>query len=610
MAESTHEPMLVIAADTELRPADRIWGYGGWLPPEERPPEWREALDWLTLGRICGWDVAVRRRTATGLDGSIPEGVRWIIVACDPDALGEAVVAGLAARLETEPVLLIARAATAGSPVGRLAGIARADRSVAGQDLCWQGPGPQRRWYCRAPLEAGALDLQENRGVAAWATLEGAPLIAARRIGRGTVVTLGLHPSAARDADGSATALLRQLLVWGATTPTAWLDLEGCLVLRMDDPGGSQNVHYKDWLYPKIAEAAWTDLAADLKRRKGRLSIGYVAGWVDDGDSRRGKLEVANRQVERVAGAIYPSPQVKYQDLDGDAPGTLHDYESEYRGIQALRVAGLGDVELHGYTHLHPDTAVWAAAADRYEATSWYRELGHGATATIAARAPEEHPLALGMAAIRRHFGITPTTLICPGDQWTDAVIERALALGLQLVSCYHVALRHGERFCWTSYIRAPYLDDPQPAQFDAGLPVVGYFHDREPALEGVSWVSRWLDRWQEAGAKRLLDFRELAAALGLRLRLDTDRRGLRLTITGIPGAPPLVRPLPVNICLPARPAPSHLTVSLEGEEIALPIHPWAEGVGQVYVPNRAGSTAWDHPTILQHLKEGEPCES
>jgi hypothetical protein len=57
-------------------------------------------------------------------------------------------------------------------------------------------------------------------------------------------------------------------------------------------------------------------------------------------------------------------------------PGTLYDYEAEFCGIQALRAANLGGVEIHGYTYMHPDTAAWAQAPDRYEATSWYRELG------------------------------------------------------------------------------------------------------------------------------------------------------------------------------------------------------------------------------------------
>ena len=86
---------------------------------------------------------------------------------------------------------------------------------------------------------------------------------------------------------------------------------------------------------------------------------------------------------------------------------------------------------------------------------------------------------------------VSRMTLICPGDQWTGAVIEFALGLGLQLVCDYHLAFRHGERFCWTSHVRAPYLDRPEAALFDAGLPVVGYFHDREPALPVVTVLSR-----------------------------------------------------------------------------------------------------------------------
>jgi hypothetical protein len=461
-------------------------------------------------------------------------------------------------------------------------------------------------------LEARRLRWDEDGDVTTLATLEGETVIVARRRGRGVIATLGLHPGAARDVDGAATALLRHLLVWGTTAPVAWLDLEGWLVLRMDDPGGSQNVHFRDWTYPKLGEAEWAALAADLQRRDARLSIGYVAGWVDDGDSARGIMEAAGGPARRVPGAIHPSPLVRYRDVAGFAPGTLHDYVSEYRGIQALRAAGLGDVELHGYTHLYPDSTAWAAAPDRFEAISWYRELGQAAAAVIANRSPEEHPLALGLAAIRRHFATTPTTLICPGDQWTEAAIERALELGLQLVSCYHLAFRHEGRFCWTSHVTAPYLDDPQAARFDAGLPVVGYFHDREPSLEGLGWVTRWLDRWQAAGARRLVDFRELAAALGRHLDVEADRRGLRLGIRTTAGAPELVRSLPVNVRLPQGQAPAHLTVALDGEETALAIHPLSEGLGRVYLPAGPGAAARaaGQARAAANGKGGERCES
>src|SRR6185369_6760554 len=128
--------------------------------------------------------------------------------------------------------------------------------------------------------------------VTPWATLEGAPCIVARRVGEGTVATLSFHPSEARDADGAGTALLKHLLIWGTPPPVAWLDLERTLVLRMDDPGSSENVHHRIYDHAKLDEAGWDPVAAELRRHDARLGIGYVAGWVDDGDSERGRLLV------------------------------------------------------------------------------------------------------------------------------------------------------------------------------------------------------------------------------------------------------------------------------------------------------------------------------
>jgi hypothetical protein len=398
------------------------------------------------------------------------------------------------------------------------------------------------------------------------------------------VATLGFHPSRARDVDGAAIALLKHLLIWGSPAPVAWLDLEGSLVLRMDDPGGAQNVHSRGWSYPKLGEAEWAAIGAELSQRSARLSIGYVIGWVDDGEAARGILKVAGRVPRRVPGRVYPSPLVKYWDRAGHAPGTLHDYEAEFRGIQALRAAGLVDVELHGYTHMHPDSASWATAPDRYESKTWYRELGSAAGPVLAARPANRHPLALGIAGFGRYFAARPTTLICPGDEWTDDVLARALDLELQLVSSYYLALLDGDRFWWTTHVCAPYLDEPNASWFDAGLPVVGYFHDREPALEGVGWIGRWLDRWHDAGAKRLLDLRELAASVGRRLHLEERNGELRLTVTTT-GAPALVRPLTVGIRLPERRIPARLSVLFEDGELSLNIHALGDSVGRIILP-------------------------
>jgi hypothetical protein len=344
------------------------------------------------------------------------------------------------------------------------------------------------------------------------------------------------------------------------------------MVLRMDDPGGAQNVYNRQWCYPKLDEAKWKSIASDLRERNARLSIGYTAGWVDDGDDGRGTLQVGGQAIRRAPGRVYPSPLVSYRDVAGHEPGTVHDYQSEFRGIQSLRAAGLGDVELHGFTHIHPDRAAWLKAPDRYEtwpATNWFRELGAAAEPTIMSLPNEEHPLALATAAFQKYFGIRPTTLIPPGDQWTNESLERALELGLELVDSYYLALREDDRFCWCIHVCSPYLDKPDAAWFDSGLPVVGYFHDYEPAVYGVAWMSEWLDRWREVGAQRLIDFRELAACVGRRFILKQSESQPRLFVDDAT-APALVRPLTVRMRLVGN--PSSVVVQAGGKVQSLPI--------------------------------------
>lgn len=66
----------------------------------------------------------------------------------------------------------------------------------------------------------------------------------------------------------------------------------------------------------------------------------------------------------------------------------------------------------------------------------------------------------------------------------------------------------------WCQHVCAPYLDVPDPGWFSAELPVVGSFHDMEPSVHGVDWLTDQLDAWEAAGGRRLISLSELAAAL------------------------------------------------------------------------------------------------
>jgi len=149
---------------------------------------------------------------------------------------------------------------------------------------------------------------------------------------------------------------------------------------------------------------------------------------------------------------------------------------------------------------------------------------------------------------MRRHFGVVPTTLVAPGDAFTEPAVALAAKLGLRLMSSYYLALRAGGRFAWCQHVCAPYLDTGARKWLAGGLPAVGYFHDKDIADRGVRWFAASLDKWQRAGARNFIDFRALAAITGR--TLDYDGRKVRITTD--PSAPQPVRELPIRTSAPS----------------------------------------------------------
>ena len=555
----------IIARSEDLKPFGRIWGSGGWLMPE-----YREALDWATLVRLLGWSVGVSLDCNGGSSA-------LVVLAADPDWACAELVEDLGARIERGAVL-VARAASNGQPLAKLAGAFASAGASKCDAFFWRGPGRAESWRSGERVYYRKLVAAADAEV--WAEAEGEPLILARRMGRGVLVTLAFHPSEARDADGTLTALLRTLLVRARGVPVAWLDFEATLVLRMDDPGGAQNVHSESWLYPKMGLQCWREIRRELESRNARLSVGYVAGWVDDGEPSRGELFVDGSFAERIPGAVHPSPLVVYQSYDG----MRHDYREEYAGIDELRAAGCGEVELHGFTHMQPNRDAWLAAPDRYSSNRWYRELG--------VVVPHEKPLERGLEAFDRWFHTRPAVLICPGDEWVNETLEHALDLGFELVSSYYLGIEDSGRLLWATHVCAPYLNQAEPSWFASGLPVVGYFHDRELALDGVSWMTENLDRWSAAGARRFLDLRELAGLLSLRIRAEDHSISIEQTR---PDA--FFRGCPLRVYAPGE---SSLSVKFAGTNKTISID--AHGHGVVVLPGAEGRVQFSTPQVGQQF--------
>src|SRR6266508_6252460 len=123
MDTPNNNPVLIVSTENELPVAQRIWGTGGWLQPEDR-----EALDWLTLARLLGWGASITRLPDPVL--AMGQNLRWLILACSPEELGEQIIDQLCALLAVGSILIVARAGAKDSHLSRLAGVSRKQEVV------------------------------------------------------------------------------------------------------------------------------------------------------------------------------------------------------------------------------------------------------------------------------------------------------------------------------------------------------------------------------------------------------------------------------------------------------------------------------------------------
>ncbi|MGZ6827705.1 MAG: hypothetical protein ACXVGH_13020 [Mycobacteriales bacterium] len=252
-------------------------------------------------------------------------------------------------------------------------------------------------------------------------------------------------------------------------------DLRGVLVLRLDDPGASVKEHLRGWAHPPVDDAGWEALWQALDGF-GRASVFCCPGYV------------------LADGTVVPSRSVLPQ---------------EWAALDDGVARGLADLECHGYTHQHPDTAAWVAAEDRFDEVGWYRELWPPAL--------DEEPSVDAQAGLLGAWqdatGLAGTSLVAPGEQWGLNTLAAARDRGFRLFTSWGVCLLDRPVPTWTTGIGSPYLDQADPSWFADCLPQVGYWHDRDMAVHGPGWVPEQLAAWRDCGATRALSFADLATA-------------------------------------------------------------------------------------------------
>lgn len=251
-------------------------------------------------------------------------------------------------------------------------------------------------------------------------------------------------------------------------------DLSGVVALRLDDPGASVKRHLEGWAHPDVEPSAWASLWAALGTA-GRVSVFCCPGWVADD------------------GSVVPSRQASPAEWDAIDDGVRR---------------GVADLECHGFTHLDPDIGAWTAAPDRHRAAEWYRELWPPRLHDEPSVDAQRGVLARWQAACG-----TGTAVVAPGEAWGVNTVVAAKRCGFRLFNSWGLCRLDAPVPTWTVGVGSPYLDQPDPGWFHAGLPVVGYWHDRDMALQGPRWAPDCLDAWRDCGARRFVAFADLARA-------------------------------------------------------------------------------------------------
>lgn len=545
MSDFLHDTALIISIKAEEYNASKIVGTGGWLLPQDR-----EVLDWVTLIKWMGWKSGVLHPKDFNAGILNKNRVKWIILADDPNLFKIAFIEELFALLENYPVVVISGATNSGSAFADLSGVVIGS-TLAVDTFEWKGFPDNKTWTCRKEISMHSLKCRPGITPLVMANDNNILVAAIKKTG-GKWIVLSFNSSEARDLDGNFTSLIKDILVYQSCLPVAWFDFKHTVVLRMDDPGSPETAYHSAYQNSKLTEKDWSAIGETLQNQNARMTLGYVPGWVDDGDDSRGELFVNGEKVDRIAGRIYPSPFVKYESFKIGNRKKV-DYAVEFNGIQQLRKKGLVETELHGYTHIHPDKEAWLHAADRYENKTWYREFGKNTLDYIKKRPIEEHPFTTGLKTFREIFQNEPCTLICPGDEFTNDVLFKAREAGFKFVSSYYLAININNQLCWDQHVCAPYLDKYDSSWFDAGLPVVGYFHDFDIGIHGNNWFENCIEGWITSGGKYFIDFRELSAIFSHTISMTESDNLFQIHIFPYENADAFIKKIRIGISVPAR---------------------------------------------------------
>jgi len=382
----------------------------------------------VTLARLAGWGVTVRWQASQASTASSRGGAGGLFSPATPTPSMRSSSAGSprgsrpslcwlwlerGARTAPSPVWPARPVAPSTLSAGRSAGSGRTEALLELSDA-------PRSGCPRAVRERKDLGDARRR-----AGHHGSPS------GPRAVATLGFHPSEARDREGAATALLKHLLIWGASLRWRGTDSRAVWSCAWMTRWRAER-HKRSWSYAKLARPSGQRSARSEATERPALDRLHLGWWTTA--TRGAAAGGGGERVARVPGRVYPSPPVKYRDRAGFAPGrsTTTSRVPGHPGLARTRLVDRRAAWVH---HMYPDPTVWAKAPD---ATT-----RHPGIVSSDARRAHHRRLPRTSTAGAGHCPPAPILRRAshdgdlPGDEFTNAPIERALGLGLRLVSSY-----------------------------------------------------------------------------------------------------------------------------------------------------------------------------
>ena len=245
------------------------------------------------------------------------------------------------------------------------------------------------------------------------------PVVITKRYGNATNYYFAIEQNGFLEDFNVMHDLVRNSIIENSGHGMAFFNLNGNILLRMDDPGASIKIYSDYCHYPELNGSDWKNILAILNKYNITLNIGYNSGWVDDGNITRGILYINKTRVDdknRVCGKIYDSRDVFYIGKEGWLPGKKWDYTNEYKYLLDASIKNLVDIAAHGYTHITPNLILWCNST-KYFSNWWKVELGdmeNDSYDITPSYSEQKFIIEKSSSNIKNWFNKSPTTMILP----------------------------------------------------------------------------------------------------------------------------------------------------------------------------------------------------